>query len=95
MYKDMMFECISDLVCDFRKAYEMWGHTLLRIHVGLTVSHNPHSRKVVCWRCCSIETKTKPWEAICSTLDRFSTQIYKLEASYRISGVFPQFEKSR
>lgn len=93
MYKDLTFHSISEVVSNFRESYEVWGHILHRLHLGLSVSHDPYSRKAVCWRCCTIDTDKKTWDKVCSTVDEYGGQIYKLDENYRVSGIFPEFDK--
>jgi hypothetical protein len=37
MYKDLVFDSLSDLVADFKAGYEKWWHKLLKARIGQLV----------------------------------------------------------
>lgn len=50
MYKEMGYESLSQLVTDYKESYEGWWHTVLKIRLGLALSHDPFSNAAICWR---------------------------------------------
>ncbi|BBM96985.1 tubulinyl-Tyr carboxypeptidase [Marchantia polymorpha subsp. ruderalis] len=69
MNKDLTFNSISDIVGNYKAAYEASGHTILKIRVGLPVEHRIQSPNYVCWRHLSLSPGTQSWEQCCEALE--------------------------
>eukprot|EP00955_Chlamydomonas_euryale_P005585 59323-Chlamydomonas_euryale.AAC.1 len=48
MYKDLVFDSLSDLVLDFKQSYEKWWHTLQKARIG---SFGPASAATLTMSC--------------------------------------------
>lgn len=71
MWKDISFNSLADLVLDFKKSYEMIGHDLVRVYVGLPCSSDLHPSGSIKWRAlkCSMSV---PWAETEEALRAFS-----------------------
>ena len=50
MYKAPMYFTLSELIMDYKEAYEEVGHTLMRVRFGSLVSHDPQCTSPQEWR---------------------------------------------
>ncbi|KAI5684605.1 Vasohibin [Leishmania braziliensis] len=50
MYKPLAYRSLFDVVMDYKHEYEVLGHDLLDIKLGIAITHNEHSRWDPCWR---------------------------------------------
>ncbi|KAK7201806.1 Vasohibin [Novymonas esmeraldas] len=50
MYKPLTYTTLFDLVMDYRREYEVLGHELLDIKLGIAITHDERSRWNPCWR---------------------------------------------
>ncbi|KPA73490.1 hypothetical protein ABB37_09810 [Leptomonas pyrrhocoris] len=50
MYKPVTFHSLFDLVMNYRHEYEVLGHELADIKLGIAITHDEHSRWNPCWR---------------------------------------------
>ncbi len=72
MYKELVFERLSDLVADFKANYERWWHKLTRARIGLPFEHDVHNNGPACWRFCSVSPTKQSWPACAASLDKFA-----------------------
>ena len=56
-YKPMHYRSLADLVFEFADSYAKYGHQLLRIHLGLPVTHEWCCMDPLCWRILSLSTR--------------------------------------
>ncbi|XP_025103717.1 LOW QUALITY PROTEIN: vasohibin-2-like [Pomacea canaliculata] len=57
MYKTLTFKSLSDLVFDFERSYKNYWHDLVRIKVGMAVSHDQHSYEVINWKALALNLR--------------------------------------
>ncbi|KAG5475797.1 hypothetical protein CUR178_03510 [Leishmania enriettii] len=50
MYKPLTYHSLFSVVMDYKREYEVLGHELLDIKLGIAITHDEHSRWDPCWR---------------------------------------------
>lgn len=50
MYKPMTFRSLFDVIMDYKHEYEVLGHELADIKLGIAITHDEHSKLDPCWR---------------------------------------------
>ncbi|WIA10257.1 hypothetical protein OEZ85_010457 [Tetradesmus obliquus] len=50
MYKPLAFDSLAALLADYQEAYRGWGHSVVKVRVGLPVEHDASYTGPVCWR---------------------------------------------
>eukprot|EP00761_Pharyngomonas_kirbyi_P010264 gb/GECH01010283.1/.p1 GENE.gb/GECH01010283.1/~~gb/GECH01010283.1/.p1 ORF type:complete len:299 (+),score=52.23 gb/GECH01010283.1/:1-897(+) len=73
-YKPLVFQTLSDLIADFKAAYEKNGHVLASVTVGLPLSHDSTSGEPVCWKLPAYSILRHGWDAVARAIDRTVSQ---------------------
>jgi len=89
MYKDLVFDSLSDLVLDFKQSYEKWWHTLQKARIGLPFEHDASSTGSVCWRYCSVTPSRHQWAHCAKTLDAFADDYKMIWGKFKVLGYAP------
>ncbi|GLC54623.1 hypothetical protein PLESTB_000888400 [Pleodorina starrii] len=95
MDKDLVYDSLADLVSEYKKSYERWWHSLVRVYVGLPLEHDTYYPGPVCWRYLSLSLAgRKSWASHRAALDKFAGQARKLAGKFRAMGGKPASEGS-
>ncbi|KAJ1496507.1 Vasohibin-domain-containing protein, partial [Baffinella frigidus] len=64
MYKAWGFETLSDIIAEYKRSYEHWSHSLLKIKIGTIIPHEGSGKllDVVDWAHTVISLKGQTWE---------------------------------
>ncbi|CAG9464707.1 unnamed protein product [Pedinophyceae sp. YPF-701] len=84
MYKPPEFASLSDLMADFKRAYERWWHVVLKIRVGLPVDHNLYHAGPVCWRYCHCNLEKVLWEEAAEHIDKHVASAKRRLGTWRL-----------
>lgn len=78
MWREMRYESLSDLIRSFKDAYERNWHRLLKIKLGLPVSHDATSNEEIVWKYLTLNTcsgSQMDWDEVTRLLERFGREI--------------------
>eukprot|EP00735_Rhodelphis_limneticus_P014069 TRINITY_DN8052_c0_g1::TRINITY_DN8052_c0_g1_i1::g.20159::m.20159 TRINITY_DN8052_c0_g1::TRINITY_DN8052_c0_g1_i1::g.20159 ORF type:complete len:317 (+),score=19.01,sp/Q86V25/VASH2_HUMAN/38.86/7e-49,Vasohibin/PF14822.1/1.1e-67 TRINITY_DN8052_c0_g1_i1:152-1102(+) len=84
MFKDLIFNNLGDLVSDFCTSYSRWFHKVLRVRIGLPVSHEPSTNSQVYWRCLRLNTQKHGLD-LSTSCNRFFQDCRRLAAKWALS----------
>uniref|UniRef100_A0A8C4Q6Q8 Vasohibin 2 n=1 Tax=Eptatretus burgeri TaxID=7764 RepID=A0A8C4Q6Q8_EPTBU len=70
MHKPLQFRSLTDLVLDFQAAYEGYLHAVVRVKVGMAVTHDHTSFETIAWEHLSLNPMRLSPEELRSRLDR-------------------------
>lgn len=71
MGKPMGFTSLLDLVRDYDRCYQTNSHKLVKIKLGLPVTHHRHSNEPIVWKHTSIVIQSRGWTDIAKDIDGY------------------------
>uniref|UniRef100_A0A7S0YJS4 Vasohibin-like protein n=1 Tax=Polytomella parva TaxID=51329 RepID=A0A7S0YJS4_9CHLO len=71
MDKELKFESLRDILTNYRESYDMWGHKLLKVYVGLPLDHDLLYNGMAIWRYLHLNAAKHKWSKCCNQLDLF------------------------
>ncbi|KAH9272229.1 hypothetical protein BASA83_005571 [Batrachochytrium salamandrivorans] len=67
--KKLVHMSLSALMQDYKACYEKNHHKLLKIKLGLPVTHDPASNESIVWKKISISLLDDDWDVSCKKID--------------------------
>ncbi|KAG0573139.1 hypothetical protein KC19_VG152000 [Ceratodon purpureus] len=86
MNKDLMFDSMSSVIENFKAAYELQGHIVLKVRVGLPVEHSNTSPNFVCWRHLNLNLRYTSWSDCVDEIDNHAARGKRLWDLWILSG---------
>ncbi|KAK5668355.1 hypothetical protein QVD99_005382 [Batrachochytrium dendrobatidis] len=78
MNKSLTYTSLSELMENYKTCYEKNNHTLLKIKLGLPVTHNPASNEKIVWKKSSIRLQDTLWDISSKEIDAHSRSLRSL-----------------
>ncbi|XP_036362942.1 tubulinyl-Tyr carboxypeptidase 1-like isoform X2 [Octopus sinensis] len=50
MYKPLVYSSLHELILNYQMSYKDYGHKMLKLHIGLPITHNPTSCRSIVWK---------------------------------------------
>eukprot|EP00201_Polytomella_parva_P018054 CAMPEP_0175068984 /NCGR_PEP_ID=MMETSP0052_2-20121109/17960_1 /TAXON_ID=51329 ORGANISM="Polytomella parva, Strain SAG 63-3" /NCGR_SAMPLE_ID=MMETSP0052_2 /ASSEMBLY_ACC=CAM_ASM_000194 /LENGTH=460 /DNA_ID=CAMNT_0016336043 /DNA_START=177 /DNA_END=1556 /DNA_ORIENTATION=+ len=89
MDKELKFESLRDILTNYRESYDMWGHKLLKVYVGLPLDHDLLYNGMAIWRYLHLNAAKHKWSKCCNQLDLFEDHARRLAAKVKLQGILP------
>lgn len=75
MSKPLEYDSLADLILDFKKSYENYSHILLRVKIGMTVTHDIFSYESIQWGVVSLNVNKIDNDTMIRELDKATRYI--------------------
>ena len=69
MFKDLKYDCLSDLLVEYKLAYEKLWQQVLKIWVGLPAPNDEFSYSPICWRYFCFKGSVSAWKEMTKNLE--------------------------
>ena len=69
MYKDLKFDSLSELLVEYKSAYEKLWQQVLKIWVGLPAPSDEFSYSPICWRYFCFKGSVSAWSEMTKNLE--------------------------
>ncbi len=70
MGKDLLYSSLADLILDYKQSYSNNFHSLLKVKLGLPITHNKISNEVLIWKHVSINIENQDWNYVTREIDQ-------------------------
>ncbi|PAA52093.1 hypothetical protein BOX15_Mlig028228g2 [Macrostomum lignano] len=72
MYKPLTFKTLTELIMEYKAAYQRHWHKLKQVKIGMAIGKNPHSFEPLPWKGLTVFPSSQPFEEMRSELEKFS-----------------------
>lgn len=96
-YKELQFNKLSELICEYRKCYEACFHRLQLVTVGLPLTQDEFAQENVAWELLHLPVLSPPqpdnWPEVLGTADRFTQEMKRIQEGWKM-GLQPAFDNT-
>lgn len=84
MDKPLMYECLADLVKEYRDCYNACHHSLVKVYLGFPFSPDCFSDKPIKWRAVSVRVASQSYSSIRQETEHFLSRMDNLQHSFEM-----------
>lgn len=95
MYKEIEFNSFYDLIIEYKNSYNICGHRLVKIYIGLPFSHDVFCDMPIKWRVFKHTTYESDLHELKNKLDTYSLNMIKIFEFFRREGILPPSPKKK